>query len=83
MQPLRLWRLKASPQNLTMNRFGEAFVKTGKVDRRFGKQLRQSFDLRQASDYSLYAEIDQGEADEVVSWAQGFIQEIKRLLDVL
>ena len=60
--------------------FGLHFVKTGKVDKKFGRFLSNLLEDRQQSDYNLFSGLDKLDADNAHSEATLFIQEIRRLL---
>ena len=61
--------------------FGDHFIRTGRIEERFVKMLRQSSDLRMDSDYDVYAPIDDQQVSEMVQNAEAFVVEMKRLLE--
>jgi uncharacterized protein (UPF0332 family) len=53
--------------------FGQTFVKSGRIDARFHRYVKESFDLRQESDYQPVVRLTQEQAQEVLSWAREFV----------
>ena len=45
--------LKASSHKGVINLFGEHFIKTGRIKKDLGRELRRSYDLRQKGDYAV------------------------------
>ena len=64
-----------------LNLFGEHFIKTGRMDRRFAQLLRDAAKLRQTSDYDIFAPVEQPQVSEMVQNAEAFVAEVKRLLE--
>lgn len=60
--------------------FGERFVKSGKVEKRFADYLSEAFVLRQKSDYEVGVEFERSSVEEIVKKAEEFLHEIKTLL---
>lgn len=60
--------------------FGQHYVVTGKIDKRFAGDLRDAYDLRQRSDYEIRAHIGEDEVRETVRRAEGFVSEVKRVV---
>ena len=60
--------------------FGLHFVKTGKVDKKYGRFLSNLMEDRQQSDYSLFSGFDRSDAENAVTEARAFVEEIRRLL---
>ncbi len=65
-----------------INKFGELFAKTGRVEPRFGHNLKVAFELREDADYALdsraeiprhTAEAELGKAREFVMMAEEFL----------
>jgi uncharacterized protein (UPF0332 family) len=56
-------------------KFGELFVKTGKVDPKFGRHLSQGLDLREDADYALdsRAEVPRDVAEDQLRKASEFL----------
>ena len=72
--------LSANTHQGLVNLFGLHFVKTGKLDKRFGKFLSNLKDDRETSDYEIYSPIDQETAENALQEARSFLQEMKRYL---
>jgi uncharacterized protein (UPF0332 family) len=60
--------------------FGLHFVKTGKIDKKFGRFLSNLLEDRQQSDYSLFSGLEKSDAESAHTEATSFVQEIRRLL---
>ena len=61
--------------------FGRYFVRTGKLDRQFGRDLRNVNDLRQQGDYGIFVELGGEQVREAVVKAEAFVAEVKRLVE--
>lgn len=75
--------VKAKTHRGTISLFGEKIVKEGVLSREFADMLRKALDLRQKSDYELYAELNEERVEEVIKNARKFIEKIKELLEPL
>ena len=56
------------------------FVKTGKLDKQFGKDLNWLFELRSVADYGVTTHVPKKDAEQAVETAEKFLQAIKNLL---
>lgn len=74
---------KAKTHRGTISLFGEKIVKEGVLSKEFADMLRKAFDLRQKSDYELYAELNEELVEEVIKNAGKFVEKIKELLKAL
>ncbi|MBI1883907.1 MAG: HEPN domain-containing protein [Chlamydiae bacterium] len=72
--------LSAQTHQGLVNLFGLHFVKTGKVDRKFGRYLSNLKDDRENGDYEIYSAIDQEVAEKALIEAQEFVEEMDRFL---
>jgi uncharacterized protein len=61
--------------------FGLQFIKTGLMDKRFGKLYSQLFDFRQKGDYGDMFNFDIETVEPLMNLVAEFIQEIKNHLD--
>jgi hypothetical protein len=63
-------------------KFGELFVKTGRVDPKFGRYLSQGLDLREDADYALdlRAEVPRQVAEEQFQKASEFLEMAEEFL---
>jgi uncharacterized protein (UPF0332 family) len=64
----------------TINLFSRHWVRSGKIDREFGGNLQDALDLRQQSDYNVYAVVGEQVISETVDQAKAFVAEVKRLI---
>ena len=64
----------------TISKFNEGYIKTGKIDRRYGHILSKIEKSRVDADYNLQVEFNKKEAQEALAQAREFIIEIKRYL---
>lgn len=75
--------VKARTHRGTISLFGEKIVKEGVLSREFADMLRKALDLRQKSDYELYAELNEELVEEVIKNAGKFVEKIKELVEPL
>ncbi len=59
--------------------FGEKIVKQGIMSEEYADMLRKAFDLRQKSDYEIYAETSAELVKEIIKNAEQFIERVKEL----
>ncbi len=57
------------------------FAKTGIIDARFHRYLKESFDLRQESDYQPVVRLTEERGREVLSWAKEFVAVCRTLCE--
>jgi len=74
--------LKAKTHKGTVSLFGEHIVKKGVLGEEYADALRKAFDLRQKSDYEIYAELDGKLVKETVNDAEKFITKVKETLKI-
>ncbi len=60
--------------------FGLLLVKTGKVEKRYGRFLANLKDDREQSDYEVFAQIDRAMAQRAIREARSFVRRIDRLI---
>lgn len=70
--------LGASKHTGVLSLFGKHFVKTGEFSPEAGRHLHEAFDLRQKSDYREDFDPTLGQAEEIVTHAEGFLKEAKQ-----
>ena len=70
--------ITASTHKGVIGLFGEHFIKTGIIDREFGRALRRAYDLRQKGDYSTGFRVSDNEAEAILKSAKDFISEIEK-----
>lgn len=54
-------------------------VKAGRLEPQWGKAYDRLFDARQTADYLMLAEVEAREAEELLAWARGFVEQMQRL----
>jgi uncharacterized protein (UPF0332 family) len=59
---------------------GLHFVKTGRLDKKFGRYLSNLMEDRQQSDYNVFSGMEKEDAEQSLSEAQAFVAEIRRQL---
>jgi len=74
--------IKTRTHKGTISLFGEHIVKKGILGEEYADALRKASDLRQKSDYELYAEPDEELVKETVNTAEKFIEKVKKLLKI-
>jgi uncharacterized protein (UPF0332 family) len=60
--------------------FGLHFIKTGKIDKKYGRWLNRLKDERENGDYGIFTSFDREDAKNSITEAEEFIQEMKRYL---
>lgn len=58
----------------------QKFVKTGKLDKRHGKNLNWLFELRDIGDYGVTLHIQKQEAENAIEAAKAFLQAVNNLI---
>lgn len=58
--------------------FGLHFIKTGKIDKKYGKLFTKLFDLRQKGDYGDLFDHDEKIVKPLIGQTKEFIEEIKK-----
>jgi uncharacterized protein (UPF0332 family) len=56
------------------------FVKTGKLDKKYGKDLNWLFELRGVGDYGVTVHVSQQDAEKAIQAAEGFLHAIEALI---
>ncbi len=70
--------LKSTTHDGCRTQFGLNFIKTGIIEKRFGKHFSKLFDLRQKGDYGDLFDYDEVTVEPLIVVTQEFIEEIKR-----
>lgn len=63
-----------------LSQFNQHFVKTGQIDKRYGRMLALVMQAREASDYSPEISVSQENARAIIADAQAFIAEMNVFL---
>ena len=71
---------KTSKHNQLIGWFNKEFIKTGKVDQKFGKTIHNAFENRSDSDYGVFVEFEKEEVILRLEEMKEFISEIEKLL---
>jgi uncharacterized protein (UPF0332 family) len=61
--------------------FGQTFAKTGITDAMFHRYFKESFDLRQESDYQPMVRLTEERTRDVLSWAKEFVAVCRTLCE--
>ena len=61
--------------------FGLNFIKTGKIDKKYGKLFTKLFDLRQKGDYGDLFDFDKTVVEPLMEQVKEFVGEIKKQID--
>ena len=61
--------------------FGLSFIKTGVIDKKYGKLFSKLFDFRQKGDYGDMYDYDGIVVEPLIDQVKDFIQEIKKHID--
>ena len=72
--------LRASSHKGVIGLFGQHFVKTGVIEKRFGKALNDAWDLRLIGDYGVGVTITKEAAEGLFETAGSFVQTMKDFL---
>lgn len=73
-------RVDAKTHAGTISRFGKHAIKTGLMEKEYGKLLNRVFNLRDKSDYQVTAVIEKDEVKEIVEKLDEFIDEVERVI---
>jgi hypothetical protein len=60
--------------------FGLRFIKTGKMDRKYGRWLNKLKDERENGDYDIFTSFESEDAKEDINEAEEFLVEMRRFL---
>lgn len=63
-----------------LSQFGEAFIKTKKMDIALSDTLRRCFDARHEADYDIFASFDEEEVEKMISEVEALLAEIRQYL---
>jgi uncharacterized protein (UPF0332 family) len=74
-------KIDVSSHSGVRQKFGEYYVKTGKIDRNLAKHFTDLFEKRHKGDYNDFYDFDEETAFRLYPVSQSFIIEIERILD--
>lgn len=83
LAPLASRGVGTSKHTGVVSKVSELFVKDGPLPLRLGRALRQAFDLRQKSDCTAFFSPSQEQTDQIIAWAEEFVQQSRRVLGPL
>lgn len=66
----------------TLNKFSELFIKTKKIDVKFGSMLKKAFDFRQSCDYDIEVDVTDEQAAILVEYARLFYKMSEKYVDI-
>lgn len=72
--------ITAESHSALKDMFGLHFVKTGKVERKYGRILSKLKDERETGDYDIYTSFDKEDAESAVRETDEFITAMKKYL---
>jgi len=58
----------------------EKIIITGLLEKEFGRDLSEAFEMRQASTYDIYARFEEESVSEMVDKAEQFVKRIKEIV---
>ena len=58
----------------------QKFIKSGKIEKNFGKDLNWLFELRSVGDYGVIIHVGKDEAKEAIKIAENYVTVIKQLI---
>ena len=61
--------------------FHRHFIRSGRLEQQFHRQLVKAFQLRQRSDYEIHASMDDNDVVATVEAADAFVQEMRRVIE--
>ena len=61
--------------------FNKEFIKSGKIDKKYGKFIHKAFDERSMSDYADFVEYSTGEVEALFIEMKTFINKIRNLIN--
>ena len=70
--------IKSTTHDGCRTQLGLNFIKTGIIEKRYGKHFSKIFDLRQKGDYGDLFDYDKVTVEPLIVLTEEFIQEIKR-----
>jgi uncharacterized protein (UPF0332 family) len=72
--------LEFSKHSAVIASIHQRFVKTGRLDKKYGKDLNWLFELRGVGDYGATVHVSQQDAEKAIRAAEGFVQAIEALI---
>lgn len=72
--------LEFSKHSAVIASIHQRFVKMGRLDKKYGKDLNWLFELRGVGDYGATVHVSQQDAEKAIRAAEGFVQAIEALI---
>jgi uncharacterized protein (UPF0332 family) len=72
--------LEFSKHSAVIASIHQRFVKTGRLDKKYGKDLNWLFELRGVGDYGATVHVSRQDAGKAIRAAEGFVQAIEALI---
>ena len=76
-------KLKSQTHDGARTQFGAKFIKTGIIDKKFGKLYTKLFDFRQKGDYGDLFDFDEATVRPLIDSVDDFLKIIKKLINEL
>ena len=73
-------KIDVSSHSGVRQRFGEYYVKTGKIDRTLAKHFTELFEKRHKGDYNDFFDFDEETVLRLYPLSQNFIEEVEKIL---
>jgi uncharacterized protein (UPF0332 family) len=74
-------KIEVSSHSGIRHKFGEFFVKTGKIDRNLAKHFTELFEKRHKGDYNDFYDYDEETVLRLFPVSQRFIEEVTKILN--
>ena len=74
-------QIKAQTHSGVRQMFGLHFIKTGKIDKNYGKLFSDLYDLRQTGDYDDFIDFTKEDVLDILPEAETLIHQIERLIE--
>jgi len=75
-------KIEVSSHSGVRQKFGENFVKTGKIDRYLAKHFTELFEKRHKGDYNDFYDYDEETVLRLYPVSQRFVEEIEKILEI-
>jgi uncharacterized protein (UPF0332 family) len=72
--------LEFSKHSAVIASIHQRFVKTGRLDKKYGRDLNWLFELRGVGDYGATVHVSPQDAEKAIGAAEGFVQAIEALI---
>ena len=76
---LRIYDKEPKTHEGLLAEFGLTLIKTGLLDKKFGRMFREAQDAREASDYKIFVIFEREEVEDILKNAEKFLKVAKKL----